>query len=82
MRHRVPLERLNDAWGHDEDRGDSGERELEPRVEQRVGVPAEEHGRADEQRLPAVTLAAGEPGERAKSGSQRGAHHRRMEPDC
>ena len=80
-RHRVSLEHPDDAGRDDEDRRDSGERELKAGVEERVRVPAEEHGRTDEQRLPAVTLAAGEPGERAEAGCERRAHDGRMEPD-
>ena len=81
VRHRVSLEQSDDARRDDEDRRDRGERELEAGVEQRVRVPAEQHGRADKQRLPAVTLAAGEPGKRPEACSERRAHHGRMEPD-
>jgi hypothetical protein len=64
-----------------EDRGDGGERQLEAGGEQRVGIPAEEHRRADEQRLPAVALSRDQPGERSETRGERGPHNRRMEPD-
>ena len=52
-----------------------------PASKSAYGIPAEEHGRADEQRLPAVTLTAGQPGEGAKTGGKSRAHDRRVEPD-
>jgi len=65
MGDRIALERPDDARRDDEDRRDRGERELEAGVEQAVRVPAEQDSGADEQRLPAVSLPRGEPGERA-----------------
>ena len=79
--HRVSLERPDDARHDDEDRRDRSERKLEPGVEERVRVPAEEHGCTHEQSLPAVTLTAGEPGERAEAGCERRADDGGMEPD-
>ena len=81
VRDRVSLERPDDARRDDEDRRDCGERELEAGVEERIRVPAEEHGCADEQRLPPVALATREPGERAEGGGERSAHDGWMEPD-
>ena len=81
VRHRIALEGVDDPRRDDEDRGHGGKRELEARIEQRVGVPAEEEGCADEQRLPPVALAGGQPGERPERGGQRRPHNGRMKPD-
>ena len=81
VRHRVSLECPDDARRHDEDRGDGGKRELKAGVEERIRVPAQEDRRADEQCLPPVALAAGQPGKRSESRGECRSHHRRMEPD-
>ena len=81
VRDRVALERADDARCDDEDRSDGGERQLESRVEQRVRVPREEDGRADEERLPTVPLPRREPRERAERRGDTGAHDGRMETD-
>ncbi len=52
-----------------------------PGVEQRVRVPREEDGRADEQRLPAVALPRREPRERAERRNDSGTHDGRVETD-
>jgi len=77
----VSLECANDARRDDEDRRDGGERELEAGIEERVRIPAEEHGSADEQGLPAITFATGQPRERTETSGERSADNGRVEPD-
>ena len=81
VRDRVALESSDDPRRDDEDRGNGGERQLESRVEQRVRVPREEDGRADEERLPTVPLPRREPREGAERRGDAGAHDGRMETD-
>ena len=79
-RDRIALERADDARRDHEDRGDGGERELEPGVEHGVRVPREEHRCADEERLPTVALPRREPCDSAERGGDRGANDGRVEP--
>jgi hypothetical protein len=77
----ISLECADDARRDDEDRRDGGERKLEAGIEERIRTPAEEHGGADEQGLPAITFATGQPRERTEPGGERSADDGRVEPD-
>ena len=55
------------ARNEHEDGDDGGERELEPRIEERVRVPCEQHDRADEEQVPAIRRTGGQP----RDGAQR-----------
>ena len=80
-RKRIALERAPEARRQREDRDDGGEGELEAGVEDVPRVPGEQHDRADEERIPAVPLPAGQPGERAERGGDAGPDDRRLRPD-
>src|SRR5581483_9274531 len=80
-RNGIALEEAHDAWRADEDRGDGCEGQLKARVEDERRVPREQRERSDEQRMPPVTLAREEPGERAERRRDGGAHDGRVEAD-
>ena len=71
---------MPEPWREHEDRDDGRERELEPRVEHVPRIPREQDDRSDEERVPAVALAAAEPGKRAERARDAGADHRRLRP--
>jgi hypothetical protein len=81
VRDGVSVQEADDARRDHEDRRDGGEGELEAGIEQRVRVPGEEQSGSEEQRLPAVALARGQPGERGETGGECRSHHGRMEPN-
>ena len=78
---RISLEKALEARDEDEDRDHRRKRELKAGVEERVRVPGEQDDRPDEQQMPAVGRARGEPGERAERTGDPGTDDRRLGAD-
>jgi hypothetical protein len=82
VRHRVPRQGLLEARDDDEDRPDGPERELEAGVQERVGAPGQQEGRAEEQEVPAITRPRGKPRQRGESTRDSGPDDGRLPADC